>query len=376
MSDIRVAFWNLENLFDTAGNDIATDFGFTPAEGWTDDVLDAKLNNLAEIVKQMHSGAGPDLLGICEVENRNVAERLIERIGRTDLTLAHINSPDLRGIDTSLIYSNKVFALAGPPSTAIVSHAAHLRYPTRDIFEVTLKVKDNNAEIKVLVNHWPSRRQGRFESEPFRMTLAELAGRIVDEYVRMPRDEFMALPDKMDSLRLLNERWNRNVLVMGDLNDEPFDRSVLDYLQATKDTDLLEEQIKAAPNAKKPAPLAYLGRDISKPGKPLARKYLGIKAYLFNCMWRLMDEPDTGTHYFAGGLSGTKPTHTMDMLDQFIVSRGLYYGASKLKIDLESVEIFKPKPLVTPKGRPRPFDRKTKKGYSDHLPIQCVIRIV
>jgi endonuclease/exonuclease/phosphatase family metal-dependent hydrolase len=311
-------------------------------------------------------------LGICEIENRDVAEKLIARIGRSDLKLAHIDSPDLRGIDTSLIYSSNVFA--APPKRAIVNHAAYLRYPTRDIFEVTLRVKANDAELKVLVNHWPSRRQGRFESEPFRMTLAERAGRIVDEYVRMPREAFMALPDTQASLALLNQRWNRNVLVMGDLNDEPFDRSVLDYLQATKDTDLLEEPIKPAPNKKKPTPRAYLGRDLSKPGKPLPRKYLEIKAYLFNCMWRLMDEPDTGTHYFAGGETGVKPTHTMNMLDQFIVSRGLFYGASDLKMDLDSVEIFKPKPLVTPKGRPRSFDRKTKKGYSDHLPIQCVIK--
>ncbi len=376
MPDIRIAFWNLENLFDTAANDIATDFGFTPAEGWTDEVLDAKLNNLAEIIKLMHNGAGPDLLGICEIENRAVAEKLIERIGRSDLKLTHIDSPDLRGIDTSLIYSTKTFALAGPPSKAIVNHAAYLRYPTRDIFEVTLKVKANNAELKVLVNHWPSRRQGRYESEPFRMTLAERAGRIVDEYVRMPREEFMALPDTQASLSLLNQRWNRNVLVMGDLNDEPFDRSVLDYLQATKDTDLLEELIRPAPNKNKPSMRAYLGRDVAKPGKPLARNYLDIKAYLFNCMWRLMNEPDIGTHYFAGGVTGVKPTHTMDMLDQFIISRGLFYGASGLKMDLEAVEIFKPKLLVTPKGRPRPFIRETKKGYSDHLPIQGVIRTV
>ncbi len=35
---IKIAFWNLENLFDANKNYIATDLEFTPEKGWTDEV--------------------------------------------------------------------------------------------------------------------------------------------------------------------------------------------------------------------------------------------------------------------------------------------------------------------------------------------------
>lgn len=358
MTDIKVAFWNLQNLFDITASPIAADMEFTPAHGWTQAALDAKLNNLAQIINLMHGGQGPDLLGICEIENEALVNRLIAATGRTDLKVAsYQDSPDIRGIDVSLIYSDRVFQ----QDQGAASHLVHLRYPTRDIFEVPLTVKANQAKLRVLVNHWPSRRQGRWETEPLRITVAEHCGRLIDQYLKLKRDDFLALPNTPASLTHLNTLWNRNVIVMGDFNDEPFDRSLLEYLQATKDLDLLEEAIKKGSG----------GNQI-----PTAKTYLGKKPYLFNCMWASLGQSDTGSFYFGGDQDTPKPSHTMNLLDQFIISRGLYYGEQGLKLDLASVEIFTPPMMTTPSGRPRPFDRHTKKGYSDHFPIQCVIQIV
>lgn len=348
MSDIRIAFWNLENLFDTTASEIAADFEFTPEKGWDEAALDAKVTNLASVISLMFDGKGPDLLGVCEIENKAVAERLIAATGRGDYRLAHVDSPDVRGIDASLIYSTKVFKAP----THVAGHVVHLRYPTRDIFEVHLPVKANDAELLVLVNHWPSRRQGHYETEPYRITVAEHCGRLVDGLLKLSRAEFMALPDTAASLVKLNDRWNRNVLVMGDLNDEPYDRSVLQYLQGTKDLDHLEEEIKAGP-----------GRQIPEP-----RSYLSRRAYLLNCDWPLLATADQGTFFFP------QATNSMNVLDQILVSRGLYYGQQKLRLALGSVEIFAPGEIRTPKGRPRPFDRKTKKGCSDHFPITGILQ--
>jgi hypothetical protein len=352
MSEIRIAFWNLGNLFDTTASEIATDFEFTPAHGWDKPTFEAKVRNLASIITQMHDGGGPDLLGVCEIENAAVAQRLMEATGRPDYRLAHVESPDLRGIDTSLIYSNQVFKPVEPED--IKSHMVHLRYPTRDIFEVHLRLIANDAELIVLVNHWPSRRQGQYETEPHRMTVAEHCGRLVDGFLTLSRAEFLALPNTPPSLAVLNERWNRNVLLMGDLNDEPFDRSVLNYLQGTKDLDHLEEEIKAA----------------SGQHLPEASSYLDRRAYLFNCAWPWLGAADKGTIHYPSG------TNTMNVFDQFLVSRGLYYGKRDLRIRCEAAKIFTPPDLATPKGRPRPFDRKTKKGYSDHFPITGLIETV
>ena len=351
MADLRVAFWNLQNLFDTKASELATDLEFTPAEGWTEPVLAKKLKNLAEVIGLMHAGKGPDLVGICEVENKPIAERLLKATGRDDYKLAHVEAPDIRGIDASLIYSDKVFKLTAEP----VGHLVHLRHPTRDIFEVPLKVKQTGAELLVIVNHWPSRRAGQYESEPFRITVAEHCGRIIDKHLKFQRGEYLKFPNSEATLKKLNERWNRNVLLMGDFNDEPYSRSMLEYLNASRGEDHLEELVKPTG-----------GKKI-----PLAKDYLDRRAYLFNCMWRLLGDGDLGSHHYSAS------TNTMNMLDQFLVSRGLYYGEQGLKMKLDSVGVFTPAHMIDgAKKRPKAFDKKTQKGYSDHFPIQAVIQTV
>jgi hypothetical protein len=352
MSNIKIAFWNLQNLFDTHVSEIAADLGFTPADGWTQSVYENKVANLAAVIQLMHAGDMPDLLGLCEIENKGVVEDLIAAVGRDDYEVAHDDSPDIRGIDTSLIYSREVFELAGDP----VGHMVHLRYPTRDIFEVPIRVLETGAELRVFVNHWPSRRNGVYESEPFRLAVANHCGQLVDQVLKFSRLEYLAMPDTAATQEQLNQRWNRNVLLMGDFNDEPYNRSLMDFLQASSGEDHMEENMRKSGGRNTPSPASYLGR----------------QAYLFNCMWRFLGEPDEGSHYFSGS------TNSMNMLDQFILSRGLYYGLQGLKIDLDSLVIFKPEIMSSgEKNRPRAFqftkDGSQSSGYSDHFPIQAIL---
>lgn len=352
---INVAFWNLQNLFDTDISKLAADLEFTPVNGWDRRAFETKVSNLAEVVRLMFDGQGPDLLGICEIENRRVGEILLKAIGREDYALAHVEHPDIRGIDTSLIYSKSHFEF---DESKTRGHLVNLRYPTRDIFEVHLKVKANNSDLVVMVNHWPSRSLGRLETEPFRMTVASHCGRLLDENVKLSRKDYLQLKDDDASLDKLNDAWDRNVLIMGDLNDEPWDRSVLETLGAGFTTDHLEEPIKFARGC-----------------LPSYRSYASKSAWLFNPMWSLMAEPDQGTHYYSRG------TQTMTMLDQFMLSRGLFFGlqglqGKQLTPGIPEVGIFRPEIMMTRKGRPREFDLENRSGYSDHFPITTTLNVL
>lgn len=357
MSDIKVAFWNLQNLFDTKASEIAADLEFTPSEGWTQPVLNAKLNNLADVIKSMDNGQGPDLLGICEVETKELAEKLMNKCNRPDYALAHISSPDIRGIDVALIYSKDVFELpvtnpANPDNP--IAHLIHLRYPTRDIFQVKLKVKENDSILHVLVNHWPSRWKGKFLTEAYRLATANSCGHIIDRLLKFSRKDYLGMPDTQTTLDKLNDRWNENILVMGDFNDEPFNRSITRELQASSGEDKLEEPLKKSSGRNTPSPKAYLQK----------------QAYMFNCMYQFIGEKDLGTYFYS------EATNTMNVLDQFIISRGMFYGYNRLKMNPDSVEIFQPNIMTSTKKRPKRFDKKTTKGYSDHFPIMGIIETV
>jgi hypothetical protein len=357
MANLRVACWNLQNLFDITASNIAADLEFTPEQGWTAEALDKKLTNLAAVIKAMHGGLGPDLLGIVEVETKELLEELILRTGLPNLKVAHIDSPDLRGIDTSLVYDEQLFDLAAPP----VNHVMHLRHRTRDVFQVPLTVKANGAALHVFVNHWPSRSAGQYETEPLRIAVAENCARLYDGLVKFERDAYLAMPDTTATLDALNARFDTNVLFMGDFNDEPSSRSVVEYLLAGKDLDHIEEPLKKAP-----------ANDASgRQHTPAPARYLDLRAYLFNCMVSLSGSSDAGTLHFSQG------TNTMNLLDQFLVSRGLLFGRSGLRIHRDSVRIFKAPSMTTVgKGRPIAFNKETKKGTSDHFPIECEIEVL
>jgi hypothetical protein len=402
MNQITVGFWNLQNLFDTTVTDIASDFDYTPQRGWTDEVLNKKLDNLAQKIKSMYEN-GPDILGLCEIENESLARRLIDKVGRDDYEIAsYKDSPDIRGIDTCLIFSRSIFECV-----ETISRNIHFRYPTRDIFQARLRIKENQAEIDVMVNHWPSRRGKGEGCDPndtdySRCMVAENCGMIIDDILKIPRSELENLSDDLlnnsDILSKLNQIWNRNILLMGDFNDEPFDRSLTRYLGATSNVQLLREWKEI---------LELERRKDGRGNKTDKEYYLEYLAPLFNCMWHLL--PDGCNYYWR--------SNNLCMFDQFLISRGLYFGSQKLKMDIDSVKIFKTgltlgenlpedrfDPLSPEKAHPvlkiapTPFEyykmfsdennklhridrsiprwREANSGYSDHFPIQGIINIL
>ena len=178
-------------------------------------------------------------------------------------------------------------------------------------------------------------------------------------------------------------RWNRNILMMGDFNDEPFNRSVLEELKASSGFDKLEEPVKKS------------GGNQHLPG---VSQYAKLQATFLNCMWPVVAEPDRGSYHYGSGIP------TMNLLDHFIVSRGLYYGHSDLKMkrrtrlepqdggapvvqELATVDadVFDSDLMITSEAtrRPKKFEFKIdggvashNEGVSDHFPIVTTIQTV
>ena len=81
MNFIKVCFWNLQNLFDTTLSDLALDFDYTPANGWDETVRDIKIDNLVKGISSTFS-SGPDLIGMCEIENEYLAQEIATKLNR------------------------------------------------------------------------------------------------------------------------------------------------------------------------------------------------------------------------------------------------------------------------------------------------------
>ena len=190
---IGVGFYNLENLFDT--KDDPTQWGddeFLPnsSKNWTADLYQEKLGKLAKVISEMATDVTPDgpaILGVAEVENRQVLEDLSDHSAIKDRNykVIHYDSPDHRGIDVGLLYQPKYFTPkhTKPLSLKVGSPNGDTLY-TRDILYVN-GVMDGDT-LHFLVNHWPSRRGGESATSPLREFAASINKAVVDSLKSLP----------------------------------------------------------------------------------------------------------------------------------------------------------------------------------------------
>jgi endonuclease/exonuclease/phosphatase family metal-dependent hydrolase len=213
-----IAFYNVENLFDTENDPKIRDDEFTP-EGekrWTEDKYQEKLDNLAKVISEMATEKTPDgpaLIGLAEVENRKVLEDLVKRpaIANRGYQIVHYDSKDFRGIDVAMLYQEKYFTLSDSYSVPVdMVDEKGKKVFTRDILLVSGEL--DGQELHVLINHWPSRRGGQKASAHRRNASAKRNKELTD------------------SLLLQNPK--AGVIMMGDLNDDPNNESLTKYLDA------------------------------------------------------------------------------------------------------------------------------------------------
>lgn len=310
-----VGFYNVENLFDTINDPLKNDEEFLPegANGWTSERYKEKLNRLAEVISQIGkdiNGFGPDVLGLCEIENIHVIEDLINTkpLNSMNYGIVHYDSPDRRGVDVGLIYNKKRFKVIGSSSHKIVSEIPD--FLSRD--QLLVHGKLSGEEMYIIVNHWPSKSGGEKRSEPRRIEAAKLT-------------KYLA-----DSLLAINP--DANIIIMGDLNDNPDAKSVAKFLQA-----------KGNKNKVKQGELF----------NPMYKMHIdGIGSYAFRDVW--------------------------SMIDQIIVSSNLInrdYATFTLHSAIVFNETFLQQKFGNFKGYPwRSFAGGAYiGGYSDHFPVYIVI---
>ncbi len=204
----RIAFYNVENLFDLVDDPTPGDDEFTPAgkKKWDLERYQAKLNNLSKVVRAMQF---PELFGVCEVENATVLKDLAANkvLAGHNYEVVHFESPDYRGIDVALLYKKASFEVIASNQIPIHFPKAIVEdYTTRDILHVRGVFLQKDT-FDIFVNHWPSRRGGLKESEPKRLFVAEQLS--------------------MTMQAIQRKYPNRSFVVMGDFNDESNNNSLL-----------------------------------------------------------------------------------------------------------------------------------------------------
>lgn len=213
----RVAFYNVENLFDLEDDPITLDEDFTPEgkQQWTPARYEKKLDQIAQVMEGM---AFPTVMGFCEIENNAVLMAISSqsRLAGHNYGAISFDSPDVRGIDVGLLYDKKEFELISsrPIRVEFPLWMEPEGYTSRDILYVQLKQEESGSVFHFFVNHWPSRRGGTEASEHRRLWVASHLRREVDV--------------------ILAANPLEKIIIMGDFNDEPGNLSVTSGLGALK----------------------------------------------------------------------------------------------------------------------------------------------
>ena len=311
---ITIAFYNVENLFDTVDDPATKDEDFTPGGllKWDEKRLDKKLEDITRAINGIDETNGPDIIGFAEVENRAVMERLVgDYLPRDLYKVVHEDSPDGRGIDVALIYR--------PGKMKVRRQKLHpidlgsRERPTRSVMEV--EFERGGEPFTVLVNHWPSRSGGERESRWKRERAANVVSAVVDSL------------SEADPIR--------DIVLIGDFNDEPYDASIADILAAGP----------------------FDPRDDVRDGPPR----------LYNLAWEIAKADTFGTYLYRD---------SWDVLDQIIVSPQLLDG-KRLTLKDQVQTIYAPsflrddhpsQPMLPPR---RTYIRRTLYigGTSDHFPV-------
>lgn len=251
-----IGFYNLENLFDTIVDPdpekiLQDDFTPKGPKHWTSKLYWDKQERMAKVIAELGTELTPDgvaILGVAEVENKEVLEDLVkqETLKDRDYQVVHYDSPDKRGIDVGLIYNPTYFKLES--SRSISLRSLDTTFYTRDQLLVSGYL--NDEKVHVIVAHWPSRRGGEKKSSPRREIAATLGKTIIDSIQK-------AEPEA-------------KILYMGDLNDDPTNKSVKNCMKGVEK----KEEVK--------------NESMYNPWESYYKKGIGTLAY--RDTWNLFDQ--------------------------------------------------------------------------------------
>ncbi len=317
INKVSIGFYNLENLFDTVDTPEVNDVEFTPSaeKKWNTQKYFEKLDNMARVISQIAIDKTPEglaIVGICEVENKEVIEDLIKHplLKNRNYRIAHINSPDKRGIDVALIYQASMFKMESCLAFPLKIEGM-LDFYSRDQLLVSGKLL--GEEVHFLVNHWPSRSGGEEHSVAFRNAAGDLSRSIADF--------------------ILNLDDEAKIIIMGDLNDDPFNASVGEHLKASGDKNMLDN------------------------------------GYFYNAFALLHNPDNFGSLAYRG---------KWNLFDQIIVTPSLT-NAKRNKWRFSEASVFDAEFIKEQEGNYKGFPFRSYAGnrylggYSDHFPVYIVL---
>jgi hypothetical protein len=309
-----IAFYNLENFFDTIPGD--NDYEFAPSGlyKWNTEKYRRKLDHMTDVITQIGSEmfpGGPAIIGVSEVENRSIVEELVNspRLKASKYGFVHYESPDKRGIDVALLYRKEFFRVISSRPVKFI-RKDDLEWRSRDQLVVS-GIFDNEL-IHIIVNHWPSRSGGEKRTVPFREAAAELTKSIADSIF------------KTDP--------NSKIFIMGDLNDDPVNSSLVNKLKAAGKIE-----------------------DVKKEG-------------LYNPMWKMFKE----------GIGSLAYQDAWSLFDQIIVSEPLI-GTDRSTFKFFKAKVFNQQFVTQKDGQYAGYPFRTyggttwQGGYSDHFPVYVFI---
>lgn len=311
-----VGFYNQENLFDTQHDEGKNDYEFLPngSYKWNDMKYDHKLNNMSKVLAEMGTDMLPKVgcavIGLSEVENDHVLNDLTAKapLKARGYKYVHIEGPDKRGIDCALLYNPSLFEVTGSELIPYVQTLAKdSAYKTRGFLTVTGKLA--GEDFAFIVCHWPSRFSGSFYREQ--------AGK----QVRNIKDN------------LLEKHPGIKVVVMGDMNDDPTNKSMYEALGAKE--------------------------SVEKTGK----------GDMYNPWYNILVKQGKGTLSYKG---------SWNLFDQIVMTPNMLN--TKGKKDFSSLKFFKNEIfhrdyLFQTDGPYKGIPKRTTAGgvwldgYSDHLPV-------
>ncbi len=310
---LTVMFYNVENLFDTENDPKKNDDEFTPEsiKTWDIEKYNKKLDDIASVIKTVNKAELPEIIGLCEVENLKVLKDLIQTkdLKRGNYGIVHHESPDTRGIDCELLYNKEEFKVLSDKAIPVI-FPFDSTLTTRDILYIKGNT-NNNETLHIFVNHWSSRWRGEKESEPKRL--------------------FCAVNLRKEIDIVLNQDPKAKIIIMGDFNDEPTNRSVFEMLLAN--------------NKRKNA----------------------AERELYNLMYDAHNQRSEGSYNYRG---------KWNMLDQIIISRPLITDLQGWHCGYDDGKIFKAEFLLYhDENRQDYIPSRTYGGtdyyggFSDHLPV-------
>lgn len=219
-----LAFYNVEDLYDTGNDPQTDDDAYTPtgAKAWTEERYKLKLKHMAEVIAGIGGSDGPAVIGLSEVENKQVLEELVNTspLRKLKMGIIHYDMPDAQGLDVALLYQPKHFK---PTSTeALKIDFQEKNFSSRDILQVKGELR--GERITIYVNHWPSNGTGNGSKQRERRL----------------RSAATVLRHEINKQQVADP--NAKVIVMGDFGADPNAAAIQDVLKANGSPDASKKE--------------------------------------------------------------------------------------------------------------------------------------